>query len=77
MTTDEGLRMDMTMREPLLTTKQAADRIGLTESFLEARRVRGDGPLYVRISQRCVRYAPGDLAAWVDERRTNSTSDSG
>ena len=69
--------MDTIMREPLLTTRQAAVRIGLTESFLEARRVRGDGPSYVRISQRCVRYAPEDLAAWVDDRRRTSTSDTG
>lgn len=61
----------------LLTEAEAADRIGLTRRFLQARRQRGGGPRFVRVSSRCVRYRPEDLEAWAEERLRTSTSDPG
>ena len=61
--------------ERLLTQEEAAGRLGLSPRFLEVRRYRGDGPLFVRVSSRCVRYRPQDLEAWTAERVRISTSD--
>ena len=63
------------LAEPLLNQKQVAEQFGLTESFLEARRMRGGGPRFIRISHRCVRYAPQDLREWLAERAASSTSE--
>lgn len=64
-------------QEPLLTARQAADYLGLTPRFLEMRRYRGDGPRFVSISKRCVRYRASDLRKFVAERVRTSTSDQG
>ncbi len=60
----------------LLTEEQAAAAIGLSQRFLQARRYRGDGPRFVRISSRCVRYRRQDLEAWIQARVRSSTSES-
>lgn len=61
----------------LLTESEAAEAIGLTRRFLQNRRNRGDGPPYVRISSRCIRYEPHVLRAWAAaHRRTSSDTDS-
>ncbi len=61
----------------LLTQAEAAERLGLTPRFLEARRHRGGGPPFVRVSARCVRYRQKDIEAWIGERIRTSTSDTG
>lgn len=70
----------MTDRNPtcdplLITEAEAAKLIGLTPRFLEARRRRGGGPPFVRISRTCVRYRPEDLRQWAEERLATSTAD--
>ena len=42
--------------QTLLTPQEAADFLGLTPRFLEVRRYRGDGPIFIRISGRVIRY---------------------
>lgn len=61
----------------LLTEKEAAELIGFTPRFLADRRYRGDGPRFVAVSARAVRYRPEDLRAWAAERLRTSTSDAG
>lgn len=61
----------------LLTEAEAAELLGFTPRFLQNRRVRGDGPPYVAVSARAVRYLPEDLRSWAAERRRTSTSDPG
>ena len=63
--------------DALLNERQAAAFLGCTGRFLQQRRRVGDGPLFVRISSRCVRYRPTDLEAWIEQRIRKSTSDSG
>jgi hypothetical protein len=61
----------------LLTEVEAAAAIGFTPRFLQARRLRGEGPKFVSIG-RSVRYRPADLAAWIEAHPTReSTSDPG
>lgn len=61
----------------LLDEREAADLIGLTPRFMQSRRSQGDGPPYVKISSRCIRYRPEDLRQWAAERIRQSTADPG
>jgi len=58
----------------LLSEREAAELIGFTPRFLQDRRLRGDGPSFVRISARAVRYRPADLETWAAARLRTSTS---
>ncbi|WP_408590570.1 helix-turn-helix transcriptional regulator [Novosphingobium sp.] len=53
------------MTEPLLTTEQAAARLGLGKHTLEIWRMRGQGPVFRKLGGRLVRYAVPDLDAFV------------
>lgn len=55
------------MLEPLLTTDQAAELLGTTRRTLEDWRGRGDGPTFVKLRGRMVRYRPADLRAFISD----------
>lgn len=59
----------------LLTTPDAAKLLGVSASYLNQSRLRGDGPAYVKISPTCVRYRRADLDAWVASRTVRSTAE--
>ena len=52
----------------LLTTPQAAKWLGVSTQFLEIARHRGDGPEFVRVGPRCIRYTPAALRRWCEAR---------
>lgn len=60
--------------EQLLTAKDLAARIGVTEGCLAKWRLSGDGPRFIRV-QRRIAYDPADVKAWLDARRVGSTSE--
>jgi predicted DNA-binding transcriptional regulator AlpA len=60
---------------PLLTAKEAAVRLKLSVSWLAKSRMRGDGPAYIRISARSIRYAQAALDQWMKSRQRLSTSE--
>ena len=64
-------------RKLLLTERQAAEALGFTPRFLQNRRFTGDGPRFIRVSARAIRYRPEDLEDWAAERVRTSTSDFG
>lgn len=57
----------------MLRTIEAAGYIGLQKSTLEAWRVRGGGPVFLKLGK-AVRYQQKDLDAFLDARRCKSTS---
>ena len=57
----------------LLTEAQAADCLNLSIRTLQAWRVKGCGPLFVRAG-RAVRYRRRDLIAWMDANTASSTT---
>ena len=61
--------------EIYLNERQAAQKIGVTASAMQAWRLRGGGPPFVKISCRCIRYAESELDAWMQARRVSSTSE--
>ena len=60
--------------ENLLTPKEAARFLRLSESFLAKARMRGDGPRYRKLS-RAVRYSMSDLLAWLKACAKTSTAE--
>lgn len=56
-------------------TKQAAEYLNLKDSTLEKWRVTGDGPVFVALSGRAVRYRESDLCSFVESRVRKSTSE--
>ena len=59
--------------ELLLTTAEAAARLGLKPHTLEVWRVYGGGPVFRKLRGRAVRYRPQDLEAFVEVAgRTNT-----
>lgn len=65
------------MSTELLAEKEVAKKLGFSPRTLQKWRRTGSGPVFMRISPRCVRYREEDLEAWVKERRRRSTSDDG
>jgi predicted DNA-binding transcriptional regulator AlpA len=59
---------------PLLTQRQAAAALCLSERTLERLRVSGGGPRFVRAG-RSIRYREGDLESWITSRVVGSTSE--
>lgn len=59
----------------VLRTQAAARYLGLSQSTLAKMRLRGDGPPYLKLGPRVVAYDLGDLNAWLDSRRRQSTSE--
>lgn len=60
----------MSGRGRLLTSREVAELLGVSEKYLRAMRYRPDlsGPPFIKMG-RAVRYAPGDVNAWLREGR--------
>jgi len=60
----------------LLTTREAARRLGLAPGSLANLRSRGQGPIYVRLKGRgtkgrgAIRYLESDLVRYIEQCRT-------
>ncbi len=63
--------------QSLIDEHKAGAFLGLTVRGMQAYRQRGDGPRYIRISARCIRYRRADLKDWAQARMRSSTSDPG
>ena len=61
----------------LIDEEAAADFLGLTKRTMQSKRQRGDGPRFVRLSSRCIRYRRVDLREHTEKRLRTSTSDTG
>ena len=61
--------------DALASEQLAADFLGVTPRALQKWRMTGDGPRYVRISSRCVRYRRRDLVEWAQAHLKASTSE--
>lgn len=59
-----------------LSTRQASERYGLSESWLTKLRVSGEGPEHLKIGRR-VLYDPQTFEDWLNRHRRTSTSENG
>ncbi len=64
------------MFDPYLKTPAAALYIGVSEAWLEKRRVYGNGPVYIK-NGRLVCYRRSALDHYMSARERRSTSDPG
>ena len=62
------------MHDLLLTTKQAAEILGVSIAFLERDRWAGARVPFVKIGSRAVRYRLSDLLAYIESCVCQSTS---
>ena len=60
--------------QPLLTQRQCAEMLVLSERTLERLRQSGLGPKFLRI-RHSVRYRAADVEAWLASRVVGSTSE--
>jgi predicted DNA-binding transcriptional regulator AlpA len=60
--------------ERLLTPKEAAHFLRVSDSWLAKARMHGDGPPFVKLG-RAVRYRETDLVRWLRSRARLSTSE--
>lgn len=56
------------MQDKLLTTKQAAPILGVSEAFLERDRWAGAKVPFIRVGSRAVRYRWSDLQSYIESR---------
>lgn len=65
------------MEQRLLTTKEAAQYLGLSKAFLERDRWLGARIPFIKVGSRAVRYRLSDLNSYLDSKVRRSTSDRG
>ena len=65
------------MENKLLTTKEAANLLGISKAFLERDRWAGARIPFVQVGTRAVRYEPSALQAYIQSKIRKSTSDNG
>lgn len=58
---------------PYLSTRAAADYLGVSPGWLEALRSQGAGPVYAKVGARVI-YDRHDLDAWVFSQRSQGIS---
>lgn len=58
----------------LIDEKEAASYLRYSVRALQNWRVRGVGPMFVKVSGRSVRYTRSDLQKWIAEKRVANTS---
>jgi excisionase family DNA binding protein len=58
----------------VLTSREAAHFLGLSESTLAKLRLNGNGPIYFKLGRRVV-YRRAELEAWLQSRATRNTVD--
>lgn len=61
--------------QKLLTTKQAANILGVSQAFLERDRWAGARVPFVRVGSRSIRYREVDLEAFIERQVKQSTSE--
>lgn len=64
-------------KKAILRPSEAAQYLGLSESTLAKRRLRGDSPRYVKLGSRAVGYPLDELKAYIATCLRTSTSDEG
>lgn len=61
--------------QPLATSKEVAEYLGVSENRLAKMRMTpGDGPEYVCLTSRTIRYEWAAVHAWIAERTRTSTA---
>lgn len=57
----------------LLTPAQLAERFGMTTGNLAQMRYKGNGPKFIKLGGKQVRYRESDVRAWLDQQTRDRT----
>lgn len=61
----------------LLTPAQLGEHLGLTVGALAQMRYRGNGPKFIKLGGKQVRYRESDVQAWLDQQTRDRTPANG
>jgi excisionase family DNA binding protein len=61
------------VRDPLMVVKETAAYLRVSKSYLDKRRLTGDGPAFVRVGRKIL-YRRSVVDAWLLQRQFASTS---
>lgn len=61
------------MDEILLSSVEVAKHLAVTENVLAIMRHRGEGPKYLKLSRRAIRYRMRDVDLWTRSRGVDTT----
>ena len=61
--------MKVEQEDLLLNEKEVAKLVGLTNRAFQQMRLQNRGPVYFRISSRCIRYSKLAILKWLTERK--------
>jgi len=70
-----SLSQTISQTDSLLDERQVARMIGMSIGSLRRWRLVGQGPPFIRVGRRGVRYKPEDLASWLDSRPVGGAVD--
>lgn len=62
-----------TPAETLNTPAQVGERFGVTVGALAQMRYRGNGPKFIKLGGKQVRYRESDIQAWLDQQTRDRT----
>ncbi len=71
----ENLARDPDYLDRMINEQKAGEFIGYTTRALQNWRLRGGGPMFVKVSGRSVRYRRRDLIQWAESLLVASTSE--
>lgn len=63
------------MGDKLASAAEVADFLGYTSEGLAQMRYRGNGPKFIKLGGRAVRYRWADVEAWLDQQTMQRTGD--
>lgn len=60
--------------QPLATSKEVAEYLGISPNRLAKMRMDGTGPEFIRVNSRIIRYEWAAVHQWIAERTRTSTA---
>lgn len=60
-------------QDPLLTPQVLAERLAVSVKTLERWRLQGEGPPFVRVSRKVIRYRSSDIVRFIENQVRTST----
>ncbi|MEJ5142544.1 helix-turn-helix transcriptional regulator [Gluconobacter albidus] len=65
----------MSARRLVLSEIETAEELSLSVRTLQAMRLEGTGPAFIKLTQRRIGYALSELERWISERSVRSTAE--
>jgi hypothetical protein len=72
---DANAQAEIHNADDMMSTKEVADWLGVSEQFLAIRRNQHNGPRFIRVSPRKIMYQRRDVLVWLERRKYASTQD--